>query len=101
MQKLSTKKAADTRLRASGASVGLAEGINPPVGQLYNRGGRNWAFSRSGTGGPPVVFLPGAGRVGLPSLNIKKQVPQFTTLGALRPGGNGRGRPGEPPENRR
>lgn len=51
----------------------------PPVGQVYTVEGRNLALYHKGSGNPPVVFLPGAGLVGLDFLNIHEQVSQFTT----------------------
>jgi len=54
-------------------------GINPPVGQLYSVSGRLLALHRSGSGDPAVVFLRGAGMVGLDFLNIHEWVSQFTT----------------------
>ncbi|MFG2005078.1 alpha/beta fold hydrolase [Spirillospora sp. NPDC048911] len=50
----------------------------PPLGRLYSVHGRRLALHRSGTGGPAVVFLPGAGQVGLDYLNIHDQVAEFT-----------------------
>jgi len=51
----------------------------PPLGQLYEAGGRQLWLHRSGTGGPAVVILPGASAVGLDYLNVHDQVSQFTT----------------------
>ncbi|WP_037270724.1 alpha/beta fold hydrolase [Kibdelosporangium aridum] len=51
----------------------------PPLGRLYEVGGRMLALHRGGVGGPPVVFLPGATLVGLDYLNVHKRVSQFTT----------------------
>jgi pimeloyl-ACP methyl ester carboxylesterase len=53
--------------------------LTPPVGRLYTVEGRHLALHREGCGNPPVVFLPGAGLVGLDFLNIHEQVSQFTT----------------------
>lgn len=51
----------------------------PPVGHLYDVEGRQLLLHQSGTGGPAVVFAPGAGCIGLDYLNIHDQVSQFTT----------------------
>ena len=51
----------------------------PPVGHLYEVEGRRLLLHQSGTGGPAVVFAPGAGCIGLDYLNIHDQVSQFTT----------------------
>ncbi|WP_194817505.1 alpha/beta fold hydrolase [Nocardia sp. XZ_19_385] len=51
----------------------------PPIGQRYELAGRRLYLHRSGSGGPAVVFLPGAGAVGLDYLNIHDRVAEFTT----------------------
>jgi pimeloyl-ACP methyl ester carboxylesterase len=51
----------------------------PPMGRLYDVGGRHLLLHHSGAGGPAVVFAPGAGMIGLDYLNIHDQVSQFTT----------------------
>jgi len=51
----------------------------PPIGRRYDVGGRRLLLHRSGTGGPAVVFLPGAGLVGLDYLNIHDRVAELTT----------------------
>lgn len=51
----------------------------PPLGCLYDAGGRRLMLHRSGAGGPAVVFLPGAGQVGLDYLNIHDKVAELTT----------------------
>jgi pimeloyl-ACP methyl ester carboxylesterase len=51
----------------------------PPIGRLYEVDGRHLLLHRSGAGGPGVVFVPGAGMIGLDYLNIHDQVSQFTT----------------------
>jgi pimeloyl-ACP methyl ester carboxylesterase len=56
----------------------VADG-RPPLGQLYEAGGRQLWLHRSGTSGPAVVILPGASAVGLDYLNVHDQVSQFTT----------------------
>jgi pimeloyl-ACP methyl ester carboxylesterase len=51
----------------------------PPLGTRYQAGGRRLLLHRSGQGGPAVVFLPGAGHVGLDYLNVHQQVAEITT----------------------
>jgi pimeloyl-ACP methyl ester carboxylesterase len=51
----------------------------PPIGLHVAVSGRQIAFHRSGNGNPAVVFLPGAGMVGLDFLNIHEQIASFTT----------------------
>jgi hypothetical protein len=51
----------------------------PPRGRLYEAGGRRLMLHRSGVGGPAVVFLPGAGQVGLDYLNIHERAAELTT----------------------
>ena len=50
-----------------------------PLGRRYETAGRHLSLHRSGEGGPAVVFLPGAGLIGLDYLNIHEQVSRFTT----------------------
>ncbi|GII53756.1 alpha/beta hydrolase fold precursor [Planotetraspora thailandica] len=56
-----------------------SEAAAPPLGRLYDVGGRRLALHRSGTGSPAVVFLPGAGLVGLDYLNIHDRTAELTT----------------------
>ncbi|WP_433176760.1 alpha/beta fold hydrolase [Actinoallomurus sp. CA-150999] len=51
----------------------------PPLGRLYDVGDRRLMLHRSGTGGPAVVFLPGAGLVGLDYVNTHDRVAELTT----------------------
>ncbi|GAA4620888.1 alpha/beta hydrolase [Actinoallomurus vinaceus] len=51
----------------------------PPLGRLYDVGGRRLMLHRSGSGGPAVVFLPGAGLVGLDYVNTHDRVAELTT----------------------
>jgi pimeloyl-ACP methyl ester carboxylesterase len=51
----------------------------PPVGRHYDVEGRRLLLHRSGTGRPAVVFVPGAGLVGLDYLNIHDAVAKLTT----------------------
>ncbi|MEU9121545.1 alpha/beta hydrolase [Streptomyces sp. NPDC048506] len=52
----------------------------PPLGRHHDLGrDRRLMLHRSGTGGPAVVFLPGAGLVGLDYLNTHDRVAERTT----------------------
>ncbi|MEU4700789.1 alpha/beta fold hydrolase [Nonomuraea dietziae] len=51
----------------------------PPVGRLYDVEGRRLLLHRSGEGAPSVVFLPGAGLVGLDFLNVQARAAEFAT----------------------
>lgn len=51
----------------------------PPLGTLRTVGGLQLWHHRSGAGGPAVVFLPGAGTVGLDYLNLHQGAAQRTT----------------------
>ncbi len=79
MKELKERKVQENGSRPSGLKTGSPGGNNPPVGRLYNVSGRHLALHRSGCGEPAVVFLPGAGMVGLDFLNIHDKVSQFTT----------------------
>jgi pimeloyl-ACP methyl ester carboxylesterase len=79
MKKHSTKIAQQTPAHTSNAPLGPVAGNNPPLGRLCTVEGRRLALHCSGSGGPSVVFLPGAGMVGLDFLNIHDQISQFTT----------------------
>lgn len=61
----------------------------PPLGRLYDIEGRRLFLHRSGTGGPAVVFLPGASAVGLDYLNIHDRIAEFTTSVLYDRGGTG------------
>ncbi|WP_431904253.1 alpha/beta fold hydrolase [Nonomuraea sp. bgisy101] len=50
-----------------------------PLGQRYQVGERRLFLHRSGTGGPAVVFLPGASALGLDYLNVHDRISAFTT----------------------
>jgi pimeloyl-ACP methyl ester carboxylesterase len=64
-------------------------GETPPMGTFYQVDGRNLVLYREGTGGPPVVFLPGATLVGLDYLNVHTRVREFTTSVLYDRGGTG------------
>ncbi|MDC7340544.1 alpha/beta fold hydrolase [Streptomyces lydicus] len=58
---------------------GAAFPAAPPVGRRYDLGhGRQLMLHRSGSGGPAVVFLPGAGLVGLDYLRMHDRVAELT-----------------------
>src|SRR6516225_125783 len=50
-----------------------------PSARFFDVGGRQLMLYASGTGGPVVVILPGAGLTGLGYLNLHERVSQFTT----------------------
>ena len=47
---------------------------SPPIDRRYKVAGRQLALQRAGSGGPSVVFLPGAGLIGLDYLKIHSEV---------------------------
>ncbi|MFI8998607.1 alpha/beta fold hydrolase [Streptomyces sp. NPDC053542] len=61
----------------------------PPVGGFEEIDGRRVFVHRSGSGGPAVVFLPGAGAVGLDYFGVQQKVSQFTTAVVYDRGGTG------------
>jgi len=61
----------------------------PPVGRHYEVGDRRLMLHRSGTGRPAVVFLPGAGLVGVEFLNVQDEASRFTTSVLYDRGGTG------------
>ncbi|MFF3224299.1 alpha/beta fold hydrolase [Nocardia suismassiliense] len=63
--------------------------LAPPIGGFQEIGGRRIFLHRSGSGGPAVVFLPGASAVGLDYLGVQQQVSQFTTAVLYDRGGTG------------
>ncbi|MEU5212858.1 alpha/beta hydrolase [Streptomyces sp. NPDC020742] len=70
----------------------------PPLGRLHDiGGGRHLMLHRSGTGGPPAVFLAGAGMMSLDYLNIHSRVAELTTSVLYDRGGNGWSHPAELP----
>ncbi len=56
-----------------------AAGTAPPLGRYFDVGGRRLLLHRSGAGNPAVVFLPGAGAVGLDYLNVQEEAAKLTT----------------------
>jgi pimeloyl-ACP methyl ester carboxylesterase len=71
--------------------------VPPPLGRLYEAGGRRLMLHRSGTGGPAVVFLPGAALVGLDYVNIHDRVAELTTSVLYDRAGTGWSEPAELP----
>jgi pimeloyl-ACP methyl ester carboxylesterase len=74
---------------ASKPALPDAGGQTPPLGRLYEADGRRLALHREGEGRPSVVFLPGAGLIGLDFLNIHQQVRAFATSVLYDRGGTG------------
>jgi pimeloyl-ACP methyl ester carboxylesterase len=63
--------------------------FTPPIGGFQELDGRRLFVHQEGTGGPAVVFLPGASAVGLDYLHLQQLVAQFTTAVAYDRGGTG------------
>ncbi|WP_433621841.1 alpha/beta fold hydrolase [Nocardia sp. CA-120079] len=63
--------------------------LAPPIGGFQEIDGRRLFVHRSGSGGPAVVFLPGASAVGLDYFGVQQQVSQFTTAVVYDRGGTG------------
>ncbi|WP_433758045.1 alpha/beta fold hydrolase [Nocardia sp. CA-135398] len=63
--------------------------LAPPIGGFQEIDGRRIFAHRSGSGGPAVVFLPGASAVGLDYFGVQQQVSQFTTAVLYDRGGTG------------
>ncbi|HEX5120851.1 MAG TPA: alpha/beta hydrolase [Pseudonocardiaceae bacterium] len=61
----------------------------PPVGGFQEIDGRRVFVHRSGSGGPAVVFLPGASSVGLDYFLVQQRVSRFTTTVGYDRGGTG------------
>lgn len=68
-----------------------------PLGRFYHVDGRSLFLHRSGSGGPAVVFLPGASAIGLDYLNIHDRISQFTTSVLYDRGGTGWSGPADLP----
>jgi pimeloyl-ACP methyl ester carboxylesterase len=63
--------------------------LAPPIGGFQEIDGRRVFVHRSGSGGPAVVFLPGASAVGLDYFGVQQGVSQFTTAVVYDRGGTG------------
>jgi pimeloyl-ACP methyl ester carboxylesterase len=61
----------------------------PPIGGFQAIDDRRVFVHRSGSGGPAVVFLPGASAVGLDYFGVQQQVSRFTTAVVYDRGGTG------------
>ncbi|HEY4024033.1 MAG TPA: alpha/beta hydrolase [Pseudonocardiaceae bacterium] len=61
----------------------------PPIGEFQEIDGRRVFVHRSGSGGPAVVFLPGASSVGLDYVLVQQEVSRFTTAVVYDRGGTG------------
>jgi pimeloyl-ACP methyl ester carboxylesterase len=61
----------------------------PPIGGFGEVEGRRVFLHRLGNGGPTVVFLPGAGAVGLDYYAVQQGVSRFTTAVVYDRGGTG------------
>jgi len=68
-----------------------------PLGRHYEVNGRRLLLDRQGTGTPSVVFLPGAGLVGLDFWNLQQRVARRTTSVVYDRGGTGWSEAGEWP----
>ncbi|MFJ4849822.1 MULTISPECIES: alpha/beta fold hydrolase [unclassified Streptomyces] len=69
--------------------TGPAADRQPPRGEFHDVAGRRLLLHRSGTGGPAVVLLAGAGMIGLDYLNLHDRVAAFTTCVLYDRGGTG------------
>jgi pimeloyl-ACP methyl ester carboxylesterase len=63
--------------------------LAPPIGGFQQVDDCRMYAHRSGDGGPAVVFLPGAGAVGLDYLGVQQEVARFTTAVLYDRGGTG------------
>jgi len=63
--------------------------LAPPVGEFQEIDGRGVFVHRLGSGGPAVVFLPGASAVGLDYFGVQQRVSEFTTAVVYDRGGTG------------
>ncbi|MER5554127.1 alpha/beta hydrolase [Streptomyces sp. NPDC002793] len=65
----------------------------PPVGGFQEIDGHRLFVHRSGSGGPAVVFLPGASAIGLDYFGVQQAVARFTTAVVYDRGGTGYSEP--------
>ena len=63
--------------------------VPPPLGCRYTVRGRGLAAYRCGSGAPAVIFLPGAGLVGLDYLNLQRRIARLTSTLAYDRAGTG------------
>ncbi len=66
-------------MRQQQAPAATSKGNDPPIGSYHNVGGRRLLVHRSGSGAPSVVFLSGAGTVGLDYLNVQTMAAEVST----------------------
>ncbi|MCC3764346.1 alpha/beta hydrolase [Glycomyces sp. TRM65418] len=71
------------------ANGDFASQHTPPVGGFQEIDGRRIYIHTSGTGGPAVVFLPGASAIGLNYYGLQQRVAEFTTAVVYDRGGSG------------
>jgi pimeloyl-ACP methyl ester carboxylesterase len=71
--------AASMQQRTVGCQGDEAVQGGPAIGRFYDVEGRRLLLRHSGTGAPAVVFVPGAGLVGLDYLNIHNLIAPLTT----------------------
>jgi pimeloyl-ACP methyl ester carboxylesterase len=72
----------------AGADAGASREA-PPLGRYHDMGSRRLLLHQSGEGSPAVVFLPGAGLVGLDYLNVQRGAAELTTSVVYDRGGTG------------
>ncbi|MFE7798945.1 alpha/beta fold hydrolase [Nocardia sp. NPDC057440] len=70
-------------------NITSSDRLAAPVGGFQEVDGRRIFVHRSGSGGPAVVFLPGASAVGLDYFGVQQEVSQFTTAVVYDRGGTG------------
>lgn len=63
--------------------------FTPPLGGFQEVDGRRLYVHQAGSGGPAVVFLPGASAIGLDYFGLLQEVAQFTTAVVYDRGGSG------------
>lgn len=63
--------------------------LAPPIGGFQEIDDRRVFVHRSGSGGPAVVFLPGASALGLDYFGVQQEVSRFTTAVLYDRGGTG------------
>lgn len=73
----------------SGDRAKRATDSTPPLGRYYDVDGRRLFVHVSGSGNPPVVFLAGAGTVGLDYLNVQEKAAELSTSLLYDRGGSG------------
>jgi pimeloyl-ACP methyl ester carboxylesterase len=71
------------------ANGDFASQNTPPLGGFQDLDGRRVYVHTSGSGGPAVVFLPGASAIGLNYYGLQQQVAAFTTAVVYDRGGSG------------